>query len=137
MGPPDPILGISEAFNRDTDPRKVNLGVGAYRDDQNKPLVLPSVRAAEELLFNKKVFHEYSPVQGIDNFRSLASKLAYGPTNDVIQRNRVASVQSLSGTGALRIGMEFLNRFYETSKTVYLPTPTWGNHKNVAKDSRL
>lgn len=137
MGPPDPILGISEAFKRDTDPRKVNLGVGAYRDDNNKPWVLPSVRAAEEHLFNQHADHEYLPISGLDTFRTASVNLAYGESSDVVQNKKVASLQALSGTGSLRIGMEFINRFLTISKTVLVPGHTWGNHKTIAKDAGL
>lgn len=137
MGPPDPILGVAEAFKRDTQLRKVNLGVGAYRDDNNKPWVLPCVRKAEELLHSQGLDHEYSPLRGIDAFRSAAVKLAYGENCAAVRENRVASVQCLSGTGSLRLGMAFLERFHKNSRVVLVPKPTWGNHKNIARDSGL
>mmetsp|Transcript_7500 Transcript_7500/g.950 ORF Transcript_7500/g.950 Transcript_7500/m.950 type:complete len:102 (+) Transcript_7500:13-318(+) len=84
QGPPDPILGISEAFKRCENPNKVNLGVGAYRDNNNKPLVLPSVRAAEEIIFNSKMDHEYLPTEGLESFTSAAVKLAYGADSQVV-----------------------------------------------------
>lgn len=90
QGPPDPILGISEAFKRCENPQKVNLGVGAYRDDNNKPLVLPSVRAAEELIFNSKMDHEYLPTEGLESFTSASVKLAYGANSEVVTEKRVA-----------------------------------------------
>lgn len=134
QGPPDPILGISEAFKRDTDPKKVNLGVGAYRDDNNKPWILPSVKKAEELIYNSKGDHEYLPIQGLESFNSAAVKLAYA---DSTNHERISACQSLSGTGALRLGMSFLKRFYNKSTTLYIPNPTWGNHKAIAKDAGL
>jgi aspartate aminotransferase len=134
LGPPDPILGIDEAFKRDTNPRKVNLGVGAYRDDDAKPWVLPSVLKAKAQVINLN--HEYLPTQGLDSFRSGAMKLAYGDCQP-LREGRIASVQALSGTGALRVGMAFLERFYSASRTVYIPRPTWGNHKNIVKDAGL
>lgn len=136
QGPPDPILGISEAFKRDSDPKKVNLGVGAYRDDNNKPWILPSVKKAEELIFKSSADHEYLPIQGLESFNSAAVKLAYADAA-AVSDNRVAACQSLSGTGALRLGMAFAKRFYNKSTTVYIPNPTWGNHKTIAKDSGL
>lgn len=134
-GPPDPILGITEAFLRDTDPKKVNLGVGAYRDDNNKPWVLPSIRKAEEIILNSHPDHEYLPIQGLASFINASVKLAYGDS-PAVSENRVAGIQGLSGTGSLRLGMSFLERFYN-SKTVYVPKPTWGNHKNIAVDAGL
>lgn len=137
MGPPDPILGVAEAFKRDTHLRKVNLGVGAYRDDNNKPWVLPCVRKAEELLHSQGLDHEYSPLRGVDSFRSAAVKLAYGSDSIALKENRIASIQCLSGTGSLRMGMAFLDRFYRNSRVILMPKPTWGNHKNVARDCGL
>ncbi|KAI4055303.1 glutamic-oxaloacetic transaminase 2 [Homo sapiens] len=94
MGPPDPILGVTEAFKRDTNSKKMNLGVGAYRDDNGKPYVLPSVR-------------------------------------------KFVTVQTISGTGALRIGASFLQRFFKFSRDVFLPKPTWGNHTPIFRDAGM
>ena len=136
QGPPDPILGISEAFKRDVSPKKVNLGVGAYRDDNNKPWILPSVKQAEELIFKGTGDHEYLPIEGLESFSTAAVKLAYDNSSAVTDK-RIAACQSLSGTGALRLGMAFLKRFYPNASTIYIPNPTWGNHKAIAKDSGL
>lgn len=78
MGPPDPILGVSEAFKKDTNPLKMNLGVGAYRDDQGKPFVLPSVREAERLIAQKGLNKEYAPIGGEPEFGKLSANLAFG-----------------------------------------------------------
>ncbi|TFK57234.1 PLP-dependent transferase [Heliocybe sulcata] len=136
-GPPDPILGVTEAFKADKDARKINLGVGAYRDDQGKPYVLNCVKKAEEILTASKPDKEYLPIAGLPEFTKNAAKLAYGPDSAPIQSNSVAVVQSISGTGALRIGGAFLGRFYPNSKTIYLPTPSWGNHTPIFRDSGL
>lgn len=89
-GPPDPILGITEAFKADTSPKKVNLGVGAYRDENGKPYVLASVRKAEEILHEQKKDREYLPITGLSQFTSLAAKLAYGHDSSVIGEGRVS-----------------------------------------------
>lgn len=136
-GPPDPILGVTEAFKRDTDPRKINLGVGAYRDGNGKPYVLPSVREAEGLIFAEQLDKEYLPITGLAQFDQLAAKLAYGEQSKPLVEGRVAATQSISGTGALRIGGEFLARHYPGPKTIYVPTPTWGNHIPIFKNSGL
>lgn len=73
LGPADPILGITEAFKSDTDPRKINLGVGAYRDDQGKPYVLNSVRKAEKIISDKKLDKEYLPITGLADFNKAFS----------------------------------------------------------------
>ncbi|KAM0746594.1 hypothetical protein T439DRAFT_329698 [Meredithblackwellia eburnea MCA 4105] len=136
-GPPDPILGVTEAFKADTDPKKINLGVGAYRDANGKPYVLPSVRKADELILAAKYDKEYLPITGFGDFTKQAVLLAYGPDSKPLKENRIAVTQSISGTGALRIGAAFISRFYPHSKAIYVPTPTWGNHIPIAKDSGL
>jgi aspartate aminotransferase len=137
QAPEDPILGLNVAFAADTSPNKVNLGVGAYRTDEGKPWILPVVRRVEEMLLNDKtVDHEYLTIDGLPAFRDAARKLILG---DSVPDNRVVTVQALSGTGALRIGFEFLRRFYNTTSSykVYLPIPTWPNHQNIIRDSGL
>ncbi|KAF8319956.1 hypothetical protein DL93DRAFT_2074257 [Clavulina sp. PMI_390] len=136
-GPPDPILGITEAFKADKDPRKINLGVGAYRDENGKPYVLPSVKAAEEKIMAAKLDKEYLPITGFAEYTKLAAKLAYGEDSSVITNNLVAATQSISGTGALRVGAAFLARHYPHAKTIYLPTPSWGNHTPIFRDSGI
>ncbi|TGZ61557.1 hypothetical protein CRM22_007938 [Opisthorchis felineus] len=130
MGPPDAILGIAEAFKRDTNPKKVNLGAGAYRDDNGKPFVLPSVKAAEERLLKQNLDKEYAGIAGLGDFCKLAFQLAMGAKSPVVSSGRNATVQSISGTGALYIAAAFLNSFAE-HKDIWVPTPTWGNHKSV------
>lgn len=135
QGPPDAILGITEAFKADSFEKKINLGVGAYRDDAGKPFVLPSVRAAEQRIVSSGLNKEYAGITGIPEFTSAAAKLAYGAGSSALER--LAITQSISGTGALRIGGAFLSRFYPGAKTIYIPTPSWANHKAVFSDSGL
>lgn len=84
MGPPDAILGITEAFKKDSNPKKVNLGVGAYRNDQGKPHVLPSVIKAEEKLNEQNLDKEYLPISGLADFTAASAKLAFGDKSPVI-----------------------------------------------------
>jgi aspartate aminotransferase len=137
MGPPDAILGVTEAFKKDTNPKKINLGVGAYRDDNGKPFVLPSVRQAEKILAESSLDHEYAPIAGTPEYCKIMAQLAFGDSSDVIKNNLNATVQGVSGTGSLRIGFAFLSSWYQPSKAVYLPTPTWGNHIPLVKHSGL
>lgn len=132
MGPPDAILGVSEAFKKDSSPNKINLGVGAYRDDNNKPFVLPSVRKAEQMILSKSMDKEYAPISGSAEFCTSAINLALGDGNEVVQSGRNVTVQGISGTGSLRIGSAFLSKYFP-NKTVWLPTPTWGNHVPIFK----
>ncbi|KAJ2887515.1 aspartate transaminase aat1, partial [Coemansia aciculifera] len=138
MGPPDAILGITEAYKRDGDARKINLGVGAYRTDEGKPYVLNSVSKAEQSLLQKSLDKEYLPITGHAKFTTAAVELAYGngAADNASVLGRVAVTQSISGTGALRIGGAFLQRF-TAGKAIYVPTPTWGNHGAVFRDCGL
>lgn len=89
MGPPDAILGITEAFKRDVNPNKVNLGAGTYRDDNCKPWVLPSVREAEERILSHHMDHEYLPISGLASFCKAAADFAFGIDSPVIKEERV------------------------------------------------
>ncbi|KAF2090042.1 mitochondrial aspartate aminotransferas-like protein [Saccharata proteae CBS 121410] len=137
QGPPDAILGITEAYKADSHSEKINLGVGAYRDDQGKPYVLPSVKAAEKKVVDSNLDKEYAGITGVPAFTKAAALLAYGPDSAAISEDRIAITQSISGTGALRIGGAFLERHYPHAKTIYIPTPSWANHNAVFKDSGL
>ncbi|KAK0705477.1 pyridoxal phosphate-dependent transferase [Lasiosphaeris hirsuta] len=134
QGPPA-ILGITEAFNADSFNQKINLGVGAYRDDKGKPHLLPSVQKAEKLIFDSRLFKEYAGITGIPAFTKAAAVLAYGKDSSAL--DRLAITQSISGTGALRIGGAFLERHYPGAKKIYIPNPSWANHAAVFKDSGL
>ncbi|XP_066587208.1 aspartate aminotransferase, mitochondrial [Prorops nasuta] len=129
MGPPDAILGITEAFKKDQHPKKVNLGAGAYRDDNGKPYVLPCVKKAEERLAAKNLDKEYSPISGNGDFCTYSINLALGEGHDVVKNGLNATVQGISGTGSLFVGANFLSHFFPGNKDIYLPTPSWGNHK--------
>lgn len=131
-GPPDAILGIAEAFRACESPDKVNVCVGAYRDENGKPWVLPSVREAERRLTEDETRNkEYSPIAGDAAFVDRALQFAYGESFYGANKDRVAGVQALSGTGACRVGGAFLAKFMGESTPIYLPDPTWGNHVNI------
>ncbi|KAH6997084.1 pyridoxal phosphate-dependent transferase [Ilyonectria destructans] len=134
QGPPDAILGITEAFKADKFEKKINLGVGAYRDDAGKPYVLPSVREAEHKVVDSKLNKEYAGITGVPEFAPAAAKLAYG---DSVSLDRVAITQTISGTGALRIGAAFLAKFFPGEKKIYIPNPSWANHKAVFSHAGL
>ncbi|XVE98156.1 hypothetical protein REPUB_Repub03eG0081200 [Reevesia pubescens] len=131
QAPEDPILGVTVAYNEDPSPNKLNLGVGAYRTEEGKPLVLNVVRKAEQLLVNDQSrVKEYLPILGLAEFSKLSAKLILGDDSPAIQENRVATAQCLSGTGSLRVGAEFLAKHYH-ERTIYIPLPSWGNHLKV------
>ena len=130
--PADPILGLNESFKKDTNPKKVLLGMGVYRDNENKPYILNCIRKAEQIIFDKKMDHEYAGIQGIDSYVNNALKLAYGADSDLIKDGRVAGAQSISGTGSLRLGFEFLGQFYPVKGAdVYVPNPSWPVHNTL------
>ncbi|KAI6583417.1 hypothetical protein M0657_004877 [Pyricularia oryzae] len=126
---------ITEAFKADSNNKKINLGVGAYRDDAGKPYVLPSVRQAEEKVIAARMNKEYAGITGVPEFTSGALTLAYGKDSTAL--DRTAITQSISGTGALRIGAEFLSKFYPGAKNIYIPTPSWANHGAVFTQAGL
>lgn len=106
-------------------------------DDQGKPYVLPSVRTAEDKVVASRSDKEYAGITGIPAFTKAAAELAYGTNSSAITEDRLVITQTISGTGALRIGGAFLERFYPGAKKIYLPNPSWANHNAVFKDSGL
>jgi len=137
MGPPDGILGLVEAFQKDDFPKKVNLSVGAYRSDEGKPWVLPSVKKAEERVLAASMNKEYAPIHGVNDFVETARAFALGKASPALAEGRVASVQSLSGTGACRVIGEFYRKFLPPGAAIYMPDPTWGNHANIFRSAGL
>jgi len=135
MGPPDPILGLTAAFNEDQNPKKALFGVGAYRDGNNKPHVLQCVRSAEQAIVEAKMNKEYLGIVGFPEFVQLAVKLMLGP--DALKAGNVAAVQTLSGTGGCRLAGDFYARFLGKGTPFYLPNPSWANHKNIFTDAGL
>ena len=92
MAPPDPILGVTDAFKRDTNPNKINLGVGAYRDDNSKPYVLECVKRAEDALHKENLDKEYTLISGIAEFSSASAKLAFGEDSQIIKNGLVCFI---------------------------------------------
>ncbi|GFS33998.1 aspartate aminotransferase 1 [Actinidia rufa] len=131
----DPILGVTEAFLADPSPDKVNIGVGAYRDDNGKPVVLECVREAERRISGNANM-EYLPMGGSIKMIEETVKLAYGEDSDLIKNKRIAAVQALSGTGACRLFADFQKRFSPDSQ-IYIPVPTWANHHNIWRDAQV
>ncbi|KAA0148351.1 hypothetical protein FNF27_03433 [Cafeteria roenbergensis] len=137
LGAADPILGLNEAFKQSTSPEKVNVGVGAYRDEEGKPHKLDCVREAQRRILERDLDLEYTGIAGIPEFVSHAIAFAYGNDSPVLREDRVAAVQSLSGTGALRVASEFIARFRGAGTPIYVPNKTWGNHIPIAENAGL
>ncbi|EDQ89565.1 uncharacterized protein MONBRDRAFT_32367 [Monosiga brevicollis MX1] len=125
---------------QDPDTSKLNLGVGAFRDDAGKPHVMTIVKEVEEEMAREvaadTLNHEYPPMGGSQDLVMAAARLALGNDSSRIAHEHVTGVQALSGTGALRLNGEFLNLFH-ANKTIYIPDPTWGNHKPIFAESGL
>ena len=128
MAPRDPILGLNEQYNADPNPAKVNLGVGVYFDDQGKLPLLQCVRAAEQAMMEKPTPRGYLPIDGIAAYDNGVKSLVFGADSDVVQSGRVATVQAIGGTGALRIGADFLKKVSPNAR-VLISDPSWENHR--------
>ncbi|XP_052298959.1 aspartate aminotransferase, mitochondrial-like isoform X2 [Citrus sinensis] len=131
----DPINGVTEAFLADPSPYKINLGVGAYRDDKGRPVVLQCVREAEAKIAGSEFLESISASVSTKMVEE-SVKLVYGKDSDVVKEGRSAGVQALSGTGACRLFAEFQRRFHPESH-IYFPDPTWSNHHNIWRDAQI
>ena len=133
LAPRDPILGVTEAFNADTRPTKVNLGVGVYYDENGKLPLLDCVRQAEDQLNATHAPRGYLPIDGIPAYNQAVQKLLLGKDSPVIADKRAITAQALGGTGGLKIGADLLRRFSPEGTTVYISDPSW---KTTAPSSR-
>jgi aspartate/tyrosine/aromatic aminotransferase len=132
--PPDAIFGINTAFKKDTDPRKVNVCVGAYRTDDGKPYVLKCVQEAQKRIAADSTKNcEYQAQRGDQEFAKLSREVIFGLDTPPIVENRVATVQTLSGTGSLRVAAAFIKNFLAAGTKVFTSTPTWGTQNTVLK----
>ncbi|XP_032691060.1 aspartate aminotransferase, cytoplasmic isoform X2 [Odontomachus brunneus] len=131
LGPPIEVFALQKAFVDDTHENKVNLTIGAYRTSEGKPWVLPVVKKVERSLATDDLQnHEYLPVLGLDAFSEAATSMLLGANSPVIAQGRAFSIQSLSGTGALRVTAEFLSHVLQYD-TFYYSKPSWENHRLV------
>ena len=128
MAPRDPILGVTEAFNADSRPGKVNLGVGIYYDDSGRIPLLDCVREAERQLLEKALPRGYLPIDGLPEYDRAVQALVFGAQSAARAQNRVVTVQALGGTGALKIGADFLRRI-DADAEVWISDPSWENHR--------
>ncbi|MBI3146268.1 MAG: aspartate/tyrosine/aromatic aminotransferase [Pseudogulbenkiania sp.] len=128
MAPRDPILGLNEAFNADTRATKVNLGVGVYYDDNGKIPLLAAVKAAEKARLEAMPPRGYQPIEGPAVYGQAVQNLLFGAGSELTESGRVVTAQALGGTGALRIGADFLHRL-NSNATVYISDPSWENHR--------
>lgn len=128
LAPRDPILGLTEAYNADPNPRKVNLGVGVYYDDAGKVPVLECVRRAAADLNHQGAPRNYLPIDGLPAYDRAVRDLVLGADSPAVQSGRTVTVQTLGGTGALKVAADFLKRFGPPA-AVWISNPSWENHR--------
>jgi aromatic-amino-acid transaminase len=130
MAPRDPILGLNEQFAKDTNPNKVNLGVGVYFGEDGKMPLLQCVQKAEKLLVEKPVARNYLPIDGIAAYDNAVKGLVFGADSEEVKSGRVATIQGLGGTGGLKVGADFLRKLLPQAK-VLISDPSWENHRGI------
>jgi len=128
MAPRDPILGLNEQYAADGNPKKVNLGVGVYYDDNGKLPLLKCVQAAEEDMMKAPSARGYLPIDGIAAYDNAVKGLVFGADSEPVQSGRVATIQAIGGTGGLKVGADFLKKLTPDAK-VLISDPSWENHR--------
>ena len=130
MAPKDPILGVTEAYNADQNPKKVNLGVGVYTDDNGKVPVLQCVRRAEQKLAETAMPRNYLPIDGLAIYDRAVQETLFGADSPAVKDGRIVTVQTLGGTGGLKVGGDFLRRV-NPGADIYISDPSWENHRAI------
>ncbi len=130
MAPPDAILGLTEAFKKDTNPDKINLGVGVYKDEQGTTPVLACVTEAERRMLAAGATKSYLPISGAADYAQLVQHLLLGSEHPIVSEKRAATVQTPGGTGGLRVAGEFIARNLRGA-SIWCSSPTWANHGNI------
>jgi aromatic-amino-acid transaminase len=130
MAPKDPIFGIIEQFTQDTKPNKVNLAIGVYCDDNGKLPLLKCVQEAEKRIAADPKARGYLPMDGMAAYDSAVKSLVFGADSAIVKAGRVGTAQSIGGTGGLKIGADFLKKYYPASKLL-ISDPSWENHRSL------
>jgi len=134
MAPRDPILGLTEAFNTDRNPKKVNLGVGVYYDDEGKVPLLECVRRAESMLIEQAAPRSYLPIDGLPAYDRAVRELVFGADCPALKEGRIVTVQALGGTGGLKVGADFLRQVAPAAE-VWISDPSWENHRGLFENA--
>lgn len=132
--PGDPILGLMDKFSADTNPKKVNLGIGIYYDEIGQMPVLECVKTAEQRINDPIMPRPYLPMAGLPGHRKGCQVLLFGKDSKALAEQRVATIATVGGSGALKVGAEFINEWFPQSKC-YVSDPTWGNHIAIFEGS--
>lgn len=136
LAPADPILGLSEAFARDTRPNKVNLAVGVFKDDEGRTPILQAVKTAEQRLTDEEKTKSYLPIDGSPDYAQAVQAMLFGADHPIIAAGRAASSHTPGGTGALRVAADYLRQNHG-QPTVHVSDPTWANHPSIFKAAGL
>jgi len=134
MAPRDPILGLTEAYNADKNPKKVNLGVGVYTGDDGKVPLLECVSRAEQHLMEQPAARNYLPIDGLAVYDKAVQSLVFGADSAALKEGRIITIQTLGGTGGLRVGADFLRRTAPKA-TLWISNPSWENHRAVFENA--
>lgn len=134
MAPRDPILGLTESFNADPRSTKVNLGVGVYFDDDGKIPLLAAVKQAEKARLEALPARGYQPIDGLPAYNQAVQKLLFGEQSPLLEQGRVLTIEALGGTGALKVGADYLRRLLPDA-TVFISDPSWENHRALFENA--
>ena len=126
----DPILGLNDAFKKDPNPGKINLGVGVYKTEEGDTPVLECVKKAEKIILDTEKTKNYLGIQGIDEYCSLVRELVFGKSSEILNAKRAVTAQTPGGTGALHVAADFIHKFFPQAK-IWISDPTWENHVKI------
>jgi aspartate/tyrosine/aromatic aminotransferase len=136
IAPPDPILGLEEAFKRDPNPVKINLAAGVYRDETGNTPIFRAVKRAEADILESEISKTYLGMAGLPEFAAAVQSMIFGPANPVIAQRRATTVQTPGGTAAIRVAADFIHRAHHPA-TVWVSQPTWPNHPPLFRNAHL
>lgn len=128
--PGDPILTLVETFHQDPRPQKVNLGIGLYYDEEGRIPLLASVQKAEAAYAATPSPRPYLPMEGAADYRAAVQRLLFGSDSAALEAGRIATIQTIGGSGALKVGADLLKRYFPDSE-VWVSSPTWDNHRSI------
>ena len=134
MAPPDPILGLTEAFKSDPNPKKVNLGVGVYKNESGQTPIFSAVKKAEQRILQAESSKSYLPIPGGPEYAAAVQELLFGPDHNITTARRAVTAQTPGGTGALRVAGDLLKKI-RPDASLWISDPTWANHKGIFGDA--
>jgi aspartate/tyrosine/aromatic aminotransferase len=137
VAPPDSILGITDAFNKDANPKKINLSVGIYKDEKGQTPILASVKEAEARILKGETNKNYKPIDGAPEYNKHVQELLLGANSPLIAAGRVVTAHTPGGTGGLRVTGDFLSSKVKPGSTIWVSDPTWANHEAIFKAAGL